>query len=572
MKRYGHLYEKVYDIENLKLAHKNASSGKGWYSEVQSFNKNPEEWLKLLQGMLQNRTYETSEYTVFQRKDGRKTRTIYKLPYFPDRICQWALMQVIEPILINNFVRDTYSAIPGRGIHIALNRLQSAVKSDPEGTKYCLKMDVKKFYPSINHRILKRKFRKLFKDEGILWLLDEIIDSTPEEDGIPIGNYLSQYCGNFYLSEFDHWIKETEFVFKGKVVKVKYYYRYMDDVVILSDDKEFLHWLMKKILDYMDENLDLTVKNSWQVFPIKDRGIDFIGYRVFPKFVLLRKDTTKTFKRVMRGMKKRFDSGEPCTYHDFCSVNSYIGWLEPCDSYRLARKYIWPVIPYIVSYYHNNIANQEKEESRRMKQFLATESALKKPPFWSDEIYVYALLKQEEITIQHGEDEEVPGYRADYVQYTKEEWNNLITQDLRAKTLSELDQSLDAVRANKIIESKEKLEQYYKDHPLFSTVHKPEGEYYSVTSDKQNYLSLMIALCRQAEELGVQFTPTWNSTGESCEPWTKTELNQLSLEIAGFVYPAVSKQQEYEKIIKGLTSVQEIQELEIDYAKDVPSA
>lgn len=571
MKRHGHLYEKVYDMENLKLAHKNASRGKGWYSEVQNLNKNPEEWLRLLQGMLQYRNYETSDYTVFQRKDGKKTRLIYKLPYFPDRICQWALMQVIEPILVKNFVRDTYSAIPGRGIHIALDRIQKAVKTDLEGTKYCLKMDVKKFYPSINHQILKDKFRKLFKDEGILWLLDEIIDSTPEEEGIPIGNYLSQYCGNYYLSEFDHWIKESKFLFNGNPVSVKYYYRYMDDIVILSNDKKFLHWLMKKILVYLDDNLKLTVKNSWQVFPIKERGIDFIGYRIFPEYVLLRKDTAKSFKRVMRNMRKRFESGEPCTYHDFCSVYSYLGWLSPCDSYRLTKKYIWPIFPVIHNYYHTEIVNQEKEESEQMKQFLATESAIKKPSFWADEIYVYALLSQEEITMNHGDGEETPGYRADYVQYTKEEWNDLITRDLKDKTLFELDQSIESVRLNKINETKQKLEQYYQEHPLFSTVHKPEGEFYSVTSDKQNYLSLMIALCRQAEELGVPFTPTWNSTGENCEPWTKTELNQLSLEIAGFVYPAVSKQQSYEKIIKELTSVQEIQNLEIDYAKDIPS-
>lgn len=280
MKRYGYLYEKVYDMENLRMAHRHANRGKGWYGEVILMNENPEEWLRLLQGMLINRNYETSDYTIFTRKDGKKVRLIYKLPYFPDRICQWALMQVIEPILINNFVRDTYSAIPGRGLHLALSRIQEAIRTDPEGTTYCLKMDVKKFYPSINHKILKSKFRKIFKDEGILWLLDEIIDSTPEDEGIPIGNYLSQYCGNYYLSEFDHWIKETEFVFNGQVIKIRYYYRYMDDIIILSDSKEFLHWLRQKITEYLWENLRLTLKNNWQVFPIKDRGIDFIGYRI----------------------------------------------------------------------------------------------------------------------------------------------------------------------------------------------------------------------------------------------------------------------------------------------------
>lgn len=572
MKRYGYLYEKVYDMENLRMAHRHASRGKGWYGEVILMNENPEEWLRLLQGMLINRNYETSDYTIFTRKDGKKVRLIYKLPYFPDRICQWALMQVIEPILINNFVRDTYSAIPGRGLHLALSRIQEAIRTDPEETTYCLKMDVKKFYPSINHKILKSKFRKIFKDEGILWLLDEIIDSTPEDEGIPIGNYLSQYCGNYYLSEFDHWIKETEFVFNGQVIKIRYYYRYMDDMIILSDSKEFLHWLRQKITEYLWENLRLTLKNNWQVFPIKDRGIDFIGYRIFPEYTLLRKDTVKTFKRAMNKIRRKLSEGKEFTYHDFCSVHSYIGWLKPCDSYRLKMKYIEPIMPYVNRYYYEHLANQDKEETKRMKEFLNTESTREKPQFWADELYVYALLKQEEITIHEGQDDEVIGYRADYVQYTKEEWQDLITRDLRDKTLTQLDQSIDTVRANKISESKSLLEQYYMNNPLFSTVHKATGEYYAVTSDKQNYLLSMIALCDQSEELGVEFTPTWNATGEPCEPWTKSELKQLALQIAAFVYPAVSKQQYFEKIIKELDTVEAIQTLEIDYAKDIPSA
>ncbi len=203
-----------------------------------------------------------------------------------------------------------------------------------------------------------------------------------------------------------------------------------------------------------------------------------------------------------------------------------------------------------------------------MKEFLNAESTCKKPQYWEDDLHVYALLKQEEITIHEGQDDEVTGYRSDYVQYTKEEWQELITTDLKEKTLTQLDQSIDTVRSNKIIESKQLLEQYYLDNPLFSTVHKTEGEYYSVTSDKQSYLLSMISLCDQSEELGVEFTPTWNATGEPCEPWTKTELKKLALQIADFVYPAVSKQQYYEKVIKTLDTVEEIQNLEIDYAEE----
>ena len=228
MNRYSNLYPKIYDMKNLRLAHKNAKRGKGWYQEVKMVNENPEYYLKLIQDMLINHTYRTSRYEIFYKTDGNKTRKIYKLPYFPDRICQWAILQIIEPCLIKHFTKDTYSAIPNMGIHKGLTKLQNVMRHDVINCKYCLKLDVKHYYQSINHDIMKQKYSKMFKDKELLWLLGEIIGSikTAEiEDlksiylcdadidpntGIPVGNYLSQYSGNYYLSEFDHWIKEEK--------------------------------------------------------------------------------------------------------------------------------------------------------------------------------------------------------------------------------------------------------------------------------------------------------------------------------------------------------------------------
>lgn len=202
-----------------------------------------------------------------------------------------------------------------------------------------------------------------------------------------------------------------------------------------------------------------------------------------------------------------------------------------------------------------------------MKQFINVESTVPKSQTWSDEFFTYVLLSQSDAVLQQGTDDEIPGYISSYTQYTHQEFQDLITKDLKAQTINALDQSLDAVRNNKIIETKRLLEQYYEDNPLFSTVHKKKGEYYSVTSEKQNYLMSMIALVDQSKALGVDFTPTWNSTGEACEPWTEAELRQLSLEIAQFVYPAVSKQQAYEKQIRSMDNVKEIQALEIVYGQ-----
>lgn len=369
MKRYGNLYEKICSMDNLKLAHKHARKGKGWYEEVKEVNANEEYYLKLLQDMLLNHTYKTSEYETFMKKDGQKERMIYKLPYFPDRICQWAILQVIEPYLMRNFIPNTYSAIPKRGIHAAYKDVRKAIDTDIKGTQYCLKLDAKKYYPSINHNVLKAKFRRLFKDADLLWLLDEIIDSIATADiknlqdlylldedidyetGIPIGNYISQYAGNFYLSSFDHWIKEEK--------KVKYYFRYMDDIVIFGESKSELHQLRREADQYFRTELKLTIKDNWQVFPTFDRGLDFVGYRFFLEYTLLRKSTCKSFKQKMIHIKKKIDRGGEMNYSEWCSVNSYDGWLKYCDSYRLKQKYLELLKPYANEYYLRHIKTKK---------------------------------------------------------------------------------------------------------------------------------------------------------------------------------------------------------------------
>ena len=164
-------------MENLKLAHQHARKGKGWYQEVKMVDADPDKYLGMLQEMLINKTYHTSEYTTFIKNDSGKEREIFKLPYFPDRICQWAVLQVIEPQLLAYFTDDTYSAIPNKGIHAAFKKLRKAVDEHPDEMTYCLKIDCKKFYPSIDHDILKQKFRRKYKDPELLELIDEIIDS-----------------------------------------------------------------------------------------------------------------------------------------------------------------------------------------------------------------------------------------------------------------------------------------------------------------------------------------------------------------------------------------------------------
>jgi hypothetical protein len=334
MKRYGNLYQKIYNMENIRLAHQKAKKGKNHYSEVKMVESNPEKYFKLIHKMLKNRTFCNSKYEIFTKLDGGKEREIFKLPYFPDRIVHHCIMNILEPIWTKILILDTYSSLKGRGIHKGVRRLKKALK-DKENTKYCLKMDIKKFYPSINHNILKFIIRKKIKDPDLLWLLDKIIDSA---DGVPIGNYLSQYFGNLYLSEFDHWAKEI----KG----CKYYFRYCDDIVVLHSDKKFLGVLKREIDKYLKRNLDLILKTDWQIFPVGIRGIDFLGYRFFGKYTLLRKNIAKRFKHKTIQIKRNYC--KMSTFQIINGVMSYYGWLKYCNGSNLWKRYIDKKMKFII--------------------------------------------------------------------------------------------------------------------------------------------------------------------------------------------------------------------------------
>lgn len=206
MKRYGNIFEKICSMENLREAHKNAREDKLFYKEVKMVDSDPEYYLSQIQDMLKNKTYTVSEYAVSIINDKGKERELMKLPYFPDRIIQWAIMLQTEHIFMEVFCSHTCASIKNRGIGKASRMVETYMK-DLENTQYCLKLDVSKFYPNINHSILKQLLRKKFKDKDLLELLDKIIDSYPGEKGVPIGSYLSQFLANFYLAYFDHWLK-----------------------------------------------------------------------------------------------------------------------------------------------------------------------------------------------------------------------------------------------------------------------------------------------------------------------------------------------------------------------------
>jgi RNA-directed DNA polymerase len=312
MKRINNLFEKICSIENLELADIIARKGKSGQYGIKVHDKNRSNNILQLHELLITGKFRTSNYTTFKVYEP-KEREVYRLPYYPDRIVHHAIMNILEPIFVSTFTSDTYSCIKTRGIHAAARNVKKALANKIE-SEYCLKFDIRKFYPSIDHDVLKQLLRRKFKDKKLLQLLDEIIDSAP---GLPIGNYLSQYFANFYLSGLDHWVKEEK--------QVLHYFRYADDIVIFSSQKEPLHTLRKEIEVYLS-NLKLEMKSNHQVFPIKARGLDFVGYRFYHTHTLLRKTIKKKFARaVARRCNSRV-------------LASYNGWAKHCDSRKLLKK------------------------------------------------------------------------------------------------------------------------------------------------------------------------------------------------------------------------------------------
>lgn len=327
-KRHGHLYEEIYDLENLEWAHHFASQGKRCRPVIQWVGENKGDCLLTLQWMLREEKFNTGKYNNFVVNERGKERFIYVLPYFPDRILHHAVVQVLAPIWHAWFIRDTYGSIPNRGVHDALKRMQRIMRNDPRGTRYCLKCDIRKYYPSVDHDRLKMHLRRKIKDAKVLKLLDEIIDSAP---GIPIGNYLSQYFGNIALTPFDHWMKDA--------MRVRYYFRYVDDLIVFAEDKRTLHLLLNEMKKQLAiENLEL--KPSHQIFPTEKEGVDFLGYKTFRNYRLLRRSirghAVKATRRYRQGTL-RFQKVRR-------SMGSWYGWGKFARNQKFLRNTVWPIM------------------------------------------------------------------------------------------------------------------------------------------------------------------------------------------------------------------------------------
>lgn len=323
MKRHTNLWDKIIDYDNLFLAYTNARKGKRWQRNVQNFEKDIEGNLIKLQKSLINKTFTTSKYkvkTIYEPKE----RQIYILPFYPDRILQHALLQIISPIWDKLFIDDSYSCRVNKGMHQASKKLMLNINK----YNYCLKCDISKFYPSIDHKILFNIVQQKIKCGDTLWLIKNIIDSFEGGKNAPIGNYTSQWFGNLYMNELDMYVKHH--------LKCKFYIRYCDDFIILNNDKKHLKEVKDKIEDFIHNKLLLKF-SKWSIFNI-NQGIDFLGYRHFRNKILLRKSTAKRVKKRLKYLPSKLNSGKISLEQFGSSLASTYGWIKWCHSYNFANK------------------------------------------------------------------------------------------------------------------------------------------------------------------------------------------------------------------------------------------
>lgn len=287
---------------------------------VMAFEKHADENLKIIRESLLNKTFHTSRYQSKWIQEP-KLRQIFVLPFSPDRIVQHALMQVVEPIWDRLMIFDSYACRKGKGQHKGSSRTMEFVRK----YRYCLKADVAKFYPSVDQSIMSGIVRRKIKCKDTLWLLDDIIFSFPGDKNVPIGNYTSQWLGNLYLNELDQYLK-YEF-------KVNAYLRYCDDICVFSDDKGWLRELKIIIGEFLECRLKLKYSYA-EVFPV-NHGVDFLGYRHFPKYILLRKNTALRVKRRLENMPVKLEKGLITTNQLRSSIASTKGWLKWACTHNL---------------------------------------------------------------------------------------------------------------------------------------------------------------------------------------------------------------------------------------------
>lgn len=364
MKSYKYLFEKLISYENLSDAIEKSSLGKRERREVKRVLDHKDEHIKRLQDLLINQKLRIRKHEAIKINDGitAKVRLIIKPDYVYEQILHHAIVQVLTPIFMRSMYIYSCGSLPGRGGLYGKRYLAKYIRENPTKIKYVAKGDITKFFQTVNIELVKDKFRKIIHDEKFLQVLFLVLDSNIAtyqgqeiNMGLPIGYYLSQWIANWFLQDFDYFIKQK--------LKIKCYIRYVDDFVLLSPNKKELHKALAAISEYL-KNLDLRLKSNYQVFKLayidkngKERGrpVDFMGYKFYRDRTILRRGIMlRAVRKALKISKKTNLNWYECT-----QLLCYLGWFKYTDTYKVYERYIKPNV---------NIGECKKVVSLRQKR------------------------------------------------------------------------------------------------------------------------------------------------------------------------------------------------------------
>jgi len=325
LRRIGDLFDDVVSYSNLYRAYRKALLGARRNEEQAHFYYNLENELVTLRRELVEETYNPGPYRYFMIFDP-KEREIAIAP-FRDRVVHHAIVNVLEPIYERRFIYDSYATRKGKGTLAAIKRAQSFLRE----SRYYIKLDISKYFASIDRNTLLEILQRKLKDARLLKLITRIVWNPPDEErGLPIGNMTSQFFANVYMDPFDHFVKDE--------LKQRHYIRYMDDFVVFTDDRSGIRGLLDRMKAYLNDELGLKVKENGVVINTPMHGLGFLGVRIFPSTVRLhRKNLTRCLRKI-RLREREYSRGQIDEERLVLSVSSIVAHMAQFNTLTLRKR------------------------------------------------------------------------------------------------------------------------------------------------------------------------------------------------------------------------------------------
>lgn len=331
-KRVGYLWDSLISWSNLYSAYQKACRRKKRKPETAEWMFNCERYLFNLQAELSDVEYQPQPYRYFTIHEPKER--IISVAAFKDRVVHHALVNIIEPIFEACFIKDSFATRKGKGLHLAVKTAQNYSRCH----SWFLKLDIEKYFASIDHDILLGLIKRKIKDPKILCLCRRILEnqnlSMKQNDGLglPVGNLTSQFFANIYLNELDNYIKQ--------ILGYKRYLRYMDDFVLFSDAKKILKQDLRLIEVFLADKLKLRIKDKSVQINRTSQGLPFLGYRVFPSMIRIRKENLNRCLKALRDQEYLYLQGKLDSETLYQSTRSRMGFIAFANSHQL-RKNLW---------------------------------------------------------------------------------------------------------------------------------------------------------------------------------------------------------------------------------------